>query len=158
MIEAELKKILTKTAKFCAYRERSQKEVREYLLYRLKVYGQDVEWVLSQLIEQNFLNELRYAKSYARGKFYFNQWGRDKIIRNLKKQDISNYCLNKALEEIDEDDYNKVLLQLIDKKAKTLNDDNIWLLKQKISHYLSQKGFENHLVYEAISEYFRTKS
>jgi regulatory protein len=95
---------LLKLQAYCAYQDRCHSEVRSKLL-DLGIYGDDLEDIIVALIEDNFLNEERYARSYARGKFRIKQWGRLRIRRELKFRKISDYCIRKAMEEIDENDY-----------------------------------------------------
>ncbi len=143
----------TKAAKFCAYQERSQKEVRNKL-YDLGLYGDEVEEVISELIIGNYLNEERFAKAYIGGKFRSKKWGRKKILMGIRQYDISDYCLKKGLEEIDEQDYRDVLYQLIEKKSNSLHEENLYIKKNKIAKYLIGRGFESELVWKGVNEIF----
>ena len=95
---------LKKLQRYCAYQDRCHKEVRSKLL-DLGVYGDELEAIIAELVTENFLNEERFARSYARGKFRMRQWGKKRIVRELKVRDISEYCIRKALLEIEEDVY-----------------------------------------------------
>src|SRR5690606_19696103 len=89
---------------FCTYRERSQREARE----KLTSYGlipPVVDELLVELIQENFLNEERFAKAFVRGKFYIKKWGRNKIKNELYRHELSTYVLNRALEEIEDGAY-----------------------------------------------------
>lgn len=132
--------VLSKMRRYCAYRERSHKEVR-YKLVKMKVYGMELERIMTQLIEDGFLNELRYAKAYASGKFRMNKWGKNKILRGLKHQDISSYCIKKAMEEIDESEYNTVLFQLLEKKIRQYSKDDNFIKKNKLIKYALSRGY-----------------
>lgn len=144
-------KALQKIRHFCSYQERSHQEVKDKL-YSFGLYKDEVETLLSQMIEENYLNEERYAVAFAGGKFRVRQWGRVKIKYELKQKRVSDYCIKKALASIDEDDYEKTLEKLFDdKKASLRSEKNIFIKKQKIQAYLMQKGFEPSL----ISEYLK---
>ena len=135
-----------KIKQYCAYQERCHAEVKEKL-YAFGLYKKDVEQLMSQLIEENYLNEERFAIQYAGGKFRMNQWGRIKIKYALKQKQVSDYCIKKALKEINESDYKKTLQKLAEKKLKTLKTEtNIFIKKKKLQDYLLQKGYEGELV------------
>src|SRR4029079_6902803 len=103
---------------------------------------------MAQLIEENYLNEERFAKQYAGGKFRMNQWGRIKIKHALQQKKVSEYSIKKALKEIGEADYKKTLQKLAAQKLKTLKGEtNIFAKKKKLQDYLLQKGYEAELVY-----------
>ena len=142
---------LEKLKYFCAYQERSHKEV-EQKLRSLKVWGADAAAIMATLIEENYLNEERYACSLARGKFRMKQWGRKKILRALKFNDISAYCIRKALQEIEEDEYNRTLQQLAEKKYQSLKKEQYLRRKHKTQQYLIGKGYEPELVYPLVEE------
>lgn len=131
---------------YCAYQERCHSEVRQKLL-DLGCYGEDLEEAIGILIEENFLNEERFAIAYAGGKFRIQSWGKVKIRQHLKQKQVSEYCINKGLNSIDEKDYHNRLVTLFDKKALSLSaEKNQWRKRQKIAAYLIQKGFESDLV------------
>ena len=143
---------LTKLQQYCAYQDRSHAEVRRKLI-SLEIYGDDLEEVVSALIQEKYLDELRFAKSYARGKFYQKKWGRNKIKQNLSRHQISDYCFRKAMEEIDEADYISTLHSLMKKKIDQCRSDSMYVCIQKAQQYCLQKGYESHLVYEVSSEW-----
>jgi regulatory protein len=147
------KQALPKLMKYCAYQERTHQEAREKL-YELGVYGDDAEAVIVQLIEDNFLNEERFAKAFAGGKFRMMQWGRQKILHALKQKGLSDYCIKKGMAEIDEDDYLQTLRKLLEKKLASLQDkeNNPLLLKQKMGMYAISKGYEAELVWREAQE------
>lgn len=141
----------TKAAKYCAYQERSQQQVRDKL-YEYGLYSDEVEEIIAWLITENFINEERFASSYARGKFNLKHWGKVKIRIGLKQHQISDYCINKALKEINTEDYLLTLNQLIEKKQAQLGSINPFEKKQKIARYLIGKGFESELVWESLQD------
>jgi regulatory protein len=144
-------KALQKIGQFCAYQERSHKEVKEKL-YSYGLYKDQVEELMSKLIQENFLNEERYAIAYAGGKFRAKDWGKNKIKYGLKQHQVSDYCIKKALKTIDDEEYVKTLQKLYSAKEKTLKSEkNLFIKKKKIQQYLMQKGFESSLINELFS-------
>ncbi len=145
--------LLIKISSFCAYQERTQQEVRE----RLYDYGADkdtAEELIAELITQNFINEERFAKTYAGSKFRLKKWGRNKIVKELENREISSYCIKKGLAEIDDRDYSKTLTELLNKKKEADKEPNLYKKKYKLSQYAIRKGYEPELVWEAINELF----
>ncbi len=143
---------LQKIKSYCAYQERSHQQVR-YKLIELEVYGDDLEEMISILIAENYLNEERFARSIARGKFRFKQWGRQKINYALKQEKISAYCIRQAMTEIDEDEYLKTLDSLADKKLSTLKSEkNKFIKMTKLRNYLMQKGYESEYIREILQQ------
>lgn len=137
---------LQKIKHYCAYQERSHAEVKEKL-YGFGLYKKEVEPIISTLIEENYLNEERFAILYAGGHFRSKDWGRVKIKYQLKQKQVSEYCIKKALKAIDEEDYQKTLQRLFDLKLKSLKSEkNIFIKKRKLQDHLLQKGFETELV------------
>ncbi|HHS95508.1 MAG TPA: RecX family transcriptional regulator [Phaeodactylibacter sp.] len=141
---------LKKLQHYCAYQERCHKEVRNKLL-DLGVYGMDLEEVITELIADNYLNEERFACVYAGGKFRVKRWGRLRILRELKRRGISDYCIKKAMQEIPEVDYRKTIAMLLEKKEKELGEYPAFERKHRLSSYLISKGYEAALVWEMIS-------
>ena len=140
---------LKKLQRYCAYQDRCHAEVRSKLI-DLGIYGDTLEEIMAELVTDNFLNEERFARSYARGKFNIKKWGRTRIRQELKKRKITDYCIRKAMEEIEEEDYQKTLHLLIEKKAAQMEDAFSFQNKAKIANYLIRRGFESKLVWEAI--------
>ncbi len=139
---------LQKIKHYCGYQERCHSEVKEKL-YSFGLWKKDVETIVSQLIEENYLNEERFAQMFAGGKFRMKQWGRVKIKYELKQKKVSEYCIKKGLKEIGEDDYKKALEKLARTKWKTLKGEkNVFVKKSKTMTYLLQKGYESNLITE----------
>jgi regulatory protein len=138
---------LQKARHYCGYQERSHTEVKEKL-YSYGLRKTDVEELMSQLIEENYLNEERYATMFAGGKFRMKQWGRVKIKYELKQKRVSEYCIKKALKEIDEEDYLKTLRNLAQKKWDSVKGEGVnhFVKMSKTTDYLVQKGYEMDLV------------
>lgn len=146
-----LKEAKLKAADFCAYQERTQQQVRDKL-YDYGLTGDEVEDVLTDLITEGFINEERFAISYAGGKFRMKKWGRVKIVHHLKSLKISDYCINRALAEIDEEDYHATLRELLEKKKSTISGDNQYIIGKKLASFLIQKGYEPDIVWDLIRE------
>ena len=143
---------LPKLKQYCAYQERCHSEVKEKL-YSYGVYGDDAEEIISKLIEENYLNEERFAIHFAGGRFRIKQWGKNKIKYELKQKGVSEYCIKKALKNIDLDDYEKTLQKLAEQKLKTLKGEkNIFIKKRKLQDFLMQRGFETDLIREIIKD------
>lgn len=143
---------LQKLKHYCGYQERCHVEVKEKL-YSFGLWKKDVELVVSQLIEENYLNEERFAQLFAGGKFRMKQWGRIKIKYELKQRKVSDYCIKKGLKEINEDDYIKALGKLAAAKWRTLKGEkNIFVKKSKTMNYLLQKGYESSLINDILSD------
>jgi regulatory protein len=142
---------LPKIKLYCAYQERCHLEVKEKL-YSFGLYKKDVQELLAELIEENYLNEERFAKQYAGGKFRMNQWGKVKIKYALRQKQVSDYSIKKALMEISEQDYKKTLGKLAEQKLKMLKSEkNIFVKKRKLQDHLLQKGYESQLVNQTVN-------
>lgn len=137
---------------YCAYQERSHKEVKEKL-YSFGLYKEKVELLLSRLIEEGYLNEERFAIQFAGGKFRMKQWGKKKIEQGLKEKQVSPYCIKKAIAQIDDKDYEQTLERLATQKWDLLKGEkNIFIKMRKLQDYLLQKGYEYEWVKEMIKK------
>lgn len=133
---------LQKLRHYCSYQERCHQEVKEKL-YGFGLRKQDVEEVICLLIEQEYLNEERFAIQFAGGKFRIKQWGRIKIAQALKQKRVSGYCIARAMDQIDEEQYQQALRKLAARKWNTLKkESNETIRLQKTKAYLLQRGFE----------------
>jgi regulatory protein len=132
---------------YCAYQDRSHSEVKTKA-YSLGIRKTDVEELTAKLIEEGCLNEERFARSFAGGKFRMKQWGKIKIRAELKKRQISNYCIIAALEEIDDAGYKEVLHKMAVKKWSAIKGagTNLFVKMTKTRDYLLQRGYEANLV------------
>ena len=143
---------LQKAKHYCGYQERCHSEVKEKL-YSLGLYKQQAEECIAQLIEENYLNEERFAIQFAGGHFRSKKWGRVKIAYTLKQKQVSAYCIKKALQQIDASDYEKTLQKLFDEKLRTLKPEkNSFVKKRKLQDHLMQKGYETDLIRELLKE------
>lgn len=148
-----LQQALLKAQQSCAYQERCQQEMRDKL-YEWGLYADAVENIIAELISTNFIDEERFAKTYAGGKFRIKKWGRIKIKIELKKRKLSEYCIKQAMKEIQEDAYWETLKQIAAKKSKEVKEKHLEIKKQKVAQYLISRGFETDLVWDALNEYF----
>jgi regulatory protein len=144
-----MNKELARIQKYCAYQERSQQEVR-YKLYSYGLHRNQVEQIIAHLVTENFLNEERFAIAYAGGKFRMKQWGRNKIKDALKQKKISDYCIRKALNEINSRDYSKTLDTLIAEKLKAVKEANALKKNYKVAQYVISRGFEPEMVWQRL--------
>lgn len=148
----DFKKALEKAAKYCAYQERCHWELeRKFKEWNIDEEIQDE--VLAELIQQNFLNEERYARAFVQGKVNIKRWGRYKIKMELQSRQISTYSVNKALQEIDEEKYILNLQELLQKKAQTVTGQNDFEKKMKLLKFLSSKGYETEIINEQIENH-----
>ena len=136
---------LQKLKHYCAYQERCHSEVKEKL-YNLGAWKKDHDEIIATLIEENYLNEERFALAFAGGKFRVKQWGRVKIKYELKQKQVSEYCIKKSLKQIDEEEYIKVLNKLAKDKYTSLKSEQYLIRKKKTMDYLIAKGFEMDLI------------
>src|ERR1700739_3443654 len=145
-----------KVKHYCTYQERCHSEVKEKL-YSFGLHKNETEELLSKLIEENYLNEERFAIQFAGGRFRIKQWGKVKIKYELKQKQVSDYCIKKALSGIDMDEYEKTLRKLFSQKKQSLKSEkNIFIKKRKISDYLISKGFETNLINELLQKWSGT--
>ncbi|MGB0390653.1 MAG: regulatory protein RecX [Salibacteraceae bacterium] len=143
---------LEKAMKYCAYQERCQLEVRTKLS-QFQITNDQKEEVISELIQQNFLNEERYSETFARGKFRMKNWGRKKISLALKQKDISDYCIKKGLKQIDSKEYQQTLFKVLDKAYSKYSGIQNYQRVAKTAKYAISRGFESHLVWETLKEF-----
>ncbi len=140
-----------KLESYCAYQERCHKDV----VAKLRVMGMipdDIDQIVVHLIQENYLNEERFAKSFARGKFRIKKWGRVRIKNELKQRNITKYNIKIALKEIDDSIYLETLDLLADKRLASIKETNTQKRKRKLADYLLYRGWESHLVYAKITE------
>lgn len=134
---------------FCAFRDRSAKEVHQRIR-ELKLDSETAEPLFEQLENDGFVDDERFAVHFARGKFRSNHWGKIRIRQELSMNGISPRLIQKGLDEIDADDYQKTLFDLLEKKWGQLDgEDNA---SQKLAAFAIRKGFEPGLVFEAVGQ------
>ena len=138
---------------YCAYQERCHKEVRQKLR-DMRMIPEAIDVIMVHLIQENYLNEERFAKAFVSGKFRIKKWGKNRLLRELKFRDISKYSIDSALKEIDLDDYYKTLDDLVQKRFDQVKEPNVYKKKKKVADYLLYRGWESALVYEKLNAYF----
>ncbi|MFW5706838.1 MAG: regulatory protein RecX [Bacteroidota bacterium] len=143
----ELKK---KLARYCAWRERCSTEAEEKLI-ALGAGKKHIAEVLKWLVEENYLNDERFAIAFASGKFNYNRWGNFRIAGELAKRGIERKLIDKALSSIEPQAYQKTANMLAQKKYSEVKDDNFHSKKQKTAAYLVSKGFETEIAWKAVN-------
>lgn len=144
------KEVLLKLEHFCAYQERCHSEVVSKL-YSLKMAPDEIDSIVVQLIENNFLNETRFACSYARGKHRIKHWGRIRITNELKMRQISAFNINLALKEITPEEYETTFDQLSEKCWNSISEKNTLKKRKKFCDYMLRRGYESFLVYDKVT-------
>ena len=145
----DLNEVKSRIRFYCAKEDRCQQQVMDKLLD----YGVSIgmsEEILLELIQEKYINEERYARSFCSGKFKIKKWGRQKIIFELKKKRVSEVCIQRGLEEINEAAYLHTLQQLLEKKKSLMKNTNQFVRKKKMVDYVVRKGYESDLVWEAV--------
>lgn len=146
---------LARMQSYCAYQDRCHMEV-EKKLREMRMIPQACEIIIAKLIEHSFLNETRFAKSFARGKFRIKYWGKQRITLELKRRQISAYNIKEGLKEIEEKDYLQTFFNLADKRLKQLEKEkDIHAIKRKYVSYMQYRGWESSLIFERWNDYFK---
>ncbi|WP_026768648.1 regulatory protein RecX [Asinibacterium sp. OR53] len=143
-------KAFQKIKHYCAYQERNHYEVREKL-YGMGLFKKEVETLITRLIEEDYLNEARYAIQFAGGHFRLKKWGKIKIRFELRQKGVSDYNIKAALKEIDEADYLQVLSKLAREKWASLKAESPAGRHTRTTAFLLRKGYENNLIQEVIA-------
>ncbi|OLY90950.1 regulatory protein [Cnuella takakiae] len=141
---------LQKLRQYCAYQERSHFEVQQKL-WDLGVRRADHDEIIASLIEDDYLNEERFAIQYAGGKFRMKSWGRRKILYGLKEKRVSDYSIKKAMKSLDEEAYEHTLKKLAEDKYASLRGEQYLVRKKKTQDFLLQRGFEPELISKVIT-------
>ncbi len=136
---------------YCSYQERCHQEV-ENKLKSMHLIGEVKDLVMLHLLKNNFLNEERFSKAFASGKFNIKKWGKQRITRELEFRNITPYNIAVALQEIDDDEYLKVFNELALKKFLMIKETDRYKKRKKLADYLLYRGWESSLVYNKIME------
>ncbi|MBT8270884.1 MAG: RecX family transcriptional regulator [Flavobacteriaceae bacterium] len=137
--------------RYCAYQERCHQEVISKLK-SLNMIPKAIDHIIVKLIEEDFLNESRFAKTFVRGKFRIKYWGRNRLRAELQKKGLSKFTINDAIKEIDEGEYMEVFNALAEKRLKAIKGSKKMVKKKKLADYLLYRGWESPLVYEKVRE------
>ena len=140
-----------KLENFCSYQERCHKEVKEKLRELGMIQSASQE-IIAQLIQEDYLNETRFAKNFARGKFRIKNWGRNRISRELKSRNITDYNIKMGMQEFTDIEYEETFYNLIEKRKKSVEHLPIDQQKKKIFSYLSYRGWEHEKIYNALNQ------
>ena len=146
-----VKDALPKIEYFCAYQERCHDEVISKLR-AMKMNSEEIDAIMVHLISDNFLNEERFACSFARGKHRIKHWGKIRITNELKGKNISQTIINRALKEISPEEYLETFCALAERQWESILERNILKKRKKCSDYLLRRGFESNLVYDKVKE------
>ena len=136
---------------YCGYQERCHQDGREKL-FSLGVNRDLHDEILATLIEEGYLNEERFAIAFAGGKFRIKEWGKIKIRYELKQRMVSDYCIKKALDQINDEEYERILLKTARGKLQILKEPEPLLKKKKLLDYLATRGFESAWANRAATE------
>lgn len=136
---------------YCSYQERCHQEVMDKL-YQLGIRGDDIDAIVVHLLQNNFLNEERFARSFARGKHRIKQWGKIRIVNELKQRHISAPNIKAALSEISEAEYYDTFHRLAERHWHSLTERTGPKKNKKFCDYLLRRGWESQLVYEKMKE------
>ena len=145
------KQIESKLQYYCSYQDRCHKEVIEKLK-TFNIKSNESNEIISNLIKDNYLNESRFSENFVRGKFKIKNWGKVRIVRELKQKNISRYNINLGLKEIDSQEYQNKLDEIFKNKLSSLDNLNKTIKKRKIISYLLYRGWESNLIYSKINE------
>lgn len=147
--ESSVEEVVHKLEHYCSYQERCHFEVQQKLLdFSLKPIQREA--IIVHLIENNYLNEERFALLFSQSKFHQKKWGKIRIKNELKLRRISDYLIQKALQEINSDDYQMVFTQLSEHHWSTIHETNVLKKRKKFCDFMLRKGWEADLVYEKV--------
>jgi regulatory protein len=144
-----VEEIKRKLERYCVYQDRCHQEI-ERKLREFHVIPEAKELILLHLLAHDFLNEERFSKSYARGKFTIKRWGKQRIIRELKFRDISEYNIKTALKEIDDAVYLTAIYGIAEKRNALITEENVFKRRKKLTDFLLRKGYEFDLIYTTV--------
>ncbi|SDM92818.1 regulatory protein RecX [Siphonobacter aquaeclarae] len=142
---------LRQAAHFCAYQERTVREVRDKL-HAWEVSEEDADEIIARLQADGYLSDDRFARSFAGGKFRTRQWGKIRIEQEMRRKGIADAERKSGIAEIDADEYARTLKSLLDKKAASLNESDPWKRRQKLARFAMGKGYEADLIWRVLGE------
>lgn len=140
-----------KIYRYCTYQERCHQEVRNKL-FEMGLRSYEVDELIVHLIGEGFLNEERFAKAFAGGKFRMKNWGRIKIVSALEGKGLNGYCIKVGLAEIEDQEYLRTLEKILLKKLQDVLAEDSFTKRNMIARYAIQKGFESELVWVKVKE------
>ena len=143
--------LLAKMQNYCSYQERSFFDVKNKLI-SWNVQEKIMDKIISKLVDQDYLNEERYAKAFTGGKFRINKWGKNKIINELHKKQIPDIYIQIGINEIDDNEYFNTLKEIISKKDANLKIANQEKRMQKLANYAISKGYDRGIVWKILNQ------
>jgi regulatory protein len=146
-----VKEAIHKIEHFCAYQERCHEEVVQKLR-SMKMDSEEIDSIMVHLIGDNFLNEERFACSFARGKHRIKHWGKIRIVNELKSKKITQTLINIALKEISPEEYTKTFHTLAERHWESIQETNLMKKRKKFCDYMLRRGFESNLIFEKVKE------
>ncbi|MES2805401.1 regulatory protein RecX [Flavobacterium sp. 11] len=146
-----IKEAIHKIEHYCAYQERCHEEVVQKLK-SMKMDTDEIDTIMVHLISDNFLNEERFAQSFARGKHRIKHWGKIRIVNELKAKKITQTLINIALKEISTEEYLSTFHTLADRNWESIKETNLLKKRKKFCDYLLRRGFESNLIFEKAKE------
>lgn len=141
--------IKQKLINYCVYQDRCHAEV-EQKMREFMLIPEAKDEILLYLIQENYLNEERFTRSYIRGKFSIKHWGRNKIRINLKQKQVSEKLINSCFDEIDEEDYFKAIKKIFEDYYSKQGGLQEYQKRSKTIKYLIGRGFEYDIIMQAI--------
>jgi regulatory protein len=147
-----IKVAIQKAEYFCAYQERCHEEVVTKLR-SMKMDSDEIDQIMVHLIGENFINEERFACSFARGKHRIKHWGKIRISNELKFRNISQTLINTALKEISPEEYLETFHALAERNWESIRERSLLQKRKKFCDYMLRRGFESNLVYEKVKEF-----
>lgn len=146
-----LAEAIQKVEKYCIYQDRCHQEVKNKL-FSMHMLPETIDVIMAHLIENDFLNETRFAASFARGKHRIKYWGINRIVRELKLREISEYNIKNALKEIDIEEYINNFNSISEKHWNQIKETNKWIKRKKFCDFFLRKGYESDLIYQKVKE------
>lgn len=146
-----LAEAIQKVEKYCIYQDRCHQEVKNKL-FSMHMLPETIDVIMVHLIENDFLNETRFAASFARGKHRIKDWGINRIVRELKLREISEYNIKNALKEIDIEEYICNFNSISEKHWNQIKETNKWIKRKKFCDFFLRKGYESDLIYQKVKE------
>ncbi|MBT8257367.1 MAG: RecX family transcriptional regulator [Bacteroidia bacterium] len=140
-----------KLKRYCAYQERCHQDVKKKLK-SMNMIDEAIDHIIVRLIEEDYLNEARFARTFVRGKFRIKKWGRYRLVSELQKRGLSKFTIKDAISEIKELEYIETFDALAEKRLASLKETNPLKKKRKLADYLLYRGWETHLVYAKVKE------
>lgn len=144
---------LKRMERYCSYQERCHKEVIQKLR-DMSMIPEAIDHIVVTLMQDNFLNEERYAKAFVSGKFRIKKWGKYRLTRELKQKDIGKTLITMALKTITDQEYMATFHSLAEKRAESIKGADVFKKRKKLADYLLYRGWESHLVYDKVNELF----